>query len=402
MSNKQRYLEPVDTRQKVDLSDQTIQDIIQKHPLPPGNYSESSDSEDTTVDSDTINSGVENSDMDMAVSKQEIEDLFKKFVKTRTKTIYALDPETFSGNTNENASEWMNKFEDYCEIQKISEDKEKILIFAALLKSGAHCWSKNLTHEKKETWDNVKNSFKESYGDSNKWICNYRIENRKLKPGENCDKYIEDMTNLSLLAGMSSDELSKSLIRGLPADLKWQVVAFNPKMMEDTVERILLAESSYQWKTKEHCNTVEERLATHRTNDMIEKLTQRFAELESSLQGCKRTLSEQNKTEGSKPQKFMSSATNPPCRFCNRTNHPEFRCFLRNRRQRGGSYNRFGSQRQPRRQDNSPYYSSYYQQPSSLQRQQPIPFYPPQSAVQHPGQLYTAHQMVAEPHQKNE
>ena len=113
MSNKQRYLQPVDTRQKVDLSDQTIQDIIQKHPLPPGNYSESRDSEDITVDSD-----VENSDIDMAVSKPEIEDLFKKFVKTRTKTIYALDPETFSGNTNENASEWMNKFEDYCEIQK--------------------------------------------------------------------------------------------------------------------------------------------------------------------------------------------------------------------------------------------------------------------------------------------
>ena len=208
------------------------------------------------------------------------------------------------------------------------------------------------------------------------------------------------MTNLSLLAGMSSDELSKSLIRGLPADLKWQVEAFNPKTIEDTVERILLAES--KWKTKEHCNTVEERLATHRTNDMIEKLTQRYAELESRLQGCKRTLSEQNKTEDSKPQKFMSSATYPPCRFCNRTNHPEFRCFLRNRRQRGGSYNRFGGQRQPRRQDNSPYYSSYYQQPSSLQRQQPIPFYPPQSAVQHPRQLYTAPQMVAEPYQKNE
>ena len=28
------------------------------------------------------------------------------------------------------------------------------------------------------------------------------------------------MTNLSLLAGMSSDELSKSLIRGLPDDIE--------------------------------------------------------------------------------------------------------------------------------------------------------------------------------------
>ena len=121
--------------------------------------------------------------------------------------------------------------------KKISEDKEKILIFAVLLKSGAHCWFKNLTREKKET-GHCKNSFRESYGDSNKWNCNYRIENRKLKPGENCDKYIEDMTNLSLLAGMSSDELSKSLIRWLPADLKWQVVAFNPKTKSSMIKSI--------------------------------------------------------------------------------------------------------------------------------------------------------------------
>ena len=113
------------------------------------------------------------------------------------------------------------------------------------------------------------------------------------------------MTNLSLLAGMSSDELSKSLIRGLPDDLKWQVVAFNPKTMEDTVERILLAESSYQWKTKEHCNTIEERLVTQRTNDVLEKLTQKIAELESSLEGCKKTLYEQNRTDDTNPQKAV-------------------------------------------------------------------------------------------------
>ena len=136
MSNKDSYLQPVDTRKNIDLSDHTIQDIIKKHPLPLGNNSD--------------NCGTENSDTKdiMAVNKQEMEGLFKKFVKT--KTIHALDPNTFSGNTNDNANEWINKFEDYCEIQKISEDKEKILIFSALLKSGAHCWFKNLSDGKKQ------------------------------------------------------------------------------------------------------------------------------------------------------------------------------------------------------------------------------------------------------------
>ena len=58
----------------VDLSDETIQDMVQKHPRPPGNYSESSDCKDTTVNSDTSNSCVENSHIYMAVSKQEMED----------------------------------------------------------------------------------------------------------------------------------------------------------------------------------------------------------------------------------------------------------------------------------------------------------------------------------------
>ena len=92
--------------------------MIKKHPIPPGNNSD--------------NCGIENSDID-----RELEYLFKKFVKT--KTIHALNLNTFSGNTNNNANEWINKFVDYCEIQMILEDNEKILIFSALLNSGAHC-----------------------------------------------------------------------------------------------------------------------------------------------------------------------------------------------------------------------------------------------------------------------
>ena len=40
MSNKDSDLQSVDTRNNIDLSDQTIQDIIHKHPLPPGNNSD--------------------------------------------------------------------------------------------------------------------------------------------------------------------------------------------------------------------------------------------------------------------------------------------------------------------------------------------------------------------------
>ena len=63
------------------------------------------------------------------------------------------------------------------------------------------------------------------------------LRKQNIKPGENCEDYIEDLTNMNLLAGMNSDELSQSLIRRLPDNLKWQIVDFNHKTMEDTVER---------------------------------------------------------------------------------------------------------------------------------------------------------------------
>ncbi len=372
MSGNQRYLQRVDTRQNTDLTNQTIQDILQTNQLPdPLNDTESSDNDssdtdsiDTVIDNlltDIVNSEDNNSntdtngdehsegdnpsDSDTLINKTmattaDIEGLFKKFVKTKTQTINALDPETFSGNTQENANEWINKFEDYCTIQKITDESEKTLIFAALLKSGAHCWYNNLSDTKKQTWAALKTSFKDSYGDSNKWICQYRIENRKLKQGETCDKYIEDMTNLSLLAGMKQDELSKCLIRGLPEDLKWNVIAFNPKTIEDTIERILLAESSYTWKLKEQCNTMEERLVTHRINENIEKLSGKFAELESNFQECKKSIAEQAKKEDMKtPRPHNGNAsTYRACRICGRNNHTEARCFQRDRRPRGNQY----------------------------------------------------------------
>ena len=40
MSKKDSYLQPVYARQNIDLSDHTIQEIMHKHPLQPGNNSD--------------------------------------------------------------------------------------------------------------------------------------------------------------------------------------------------------------------------------------------------------------------------------------------------------------------------------------------------------------------------
>ena len=103
-----------------------------------------------------------------------------------------------------------------------------------------------------------------------------------MSPVESCDNYVREMTDMAQLAGMGEDELSKALIRGLPEEMKWMVVSFNPKTIGETIERILLSEASYKQKhkQKEEVFTLEERISSIKLSDCLEKLSARLDEME--------------------------------------------------------------------------------------------------------------------------
>ena len=48
------------------------------------------------------------------------------------------------------------------------------------------------------------------------------------------------MPDLALLVGIRDEELSKALIRGLPAALRLNMVSFNPTTLSETIQPILL------------------------------------------------------------------------------------------------------------------------------------------------------------------
>ena len=77
------------------------------------------------------------------------------------------------------------------------------------------------------------------------------MKNRKLRIGETVEHYITDMYNLALLTGIKDEELGKALIRGLPAQLRWHVISFNPTTLSDTIQRILLGEATLAFTKKE-------------------------------------------------------------------------------------------------------------------------------------------------------
>ena len=220
MSNKlPRYLKRIKTFYN------PISDIISEQ------ESEETDESDTSEEQ-----------LEMAASAAEVEVLLKKYSPTKSPKLHVLEPCTFGGTVNENARQWIQKFCNYATLNKI-EEKEKILVFETLLTNSAQCWYENLADQYKNKWDDLHKLFKETYFNSNSWFNSQRVENRKLRPGESCTTYINNLIELSQLSGLTDVELSKAIIRGLPDKLKFQVISHNPKTLDETVQRILLSES---------------------------------------------------------------------------------------------------------------------------------------------------------------
>ena len=71
----------------------------------------------------------------MAAIKDEVKVLLRKD-KPRS-----AEPGVFTGSISENAREWLNNFESYAALNDLSE-KEKILTFSLLLKTGAKLFFK--------------------------------------------------------------------------------------------------------------------------------------------------------------------------------------------------------------------------------------------------------------------
>ena len=58
------------------------------------------------------------------------------------------------------------------------------------------------------------------------------------------------MSDLALLVGIREEELSKALIRGLSAKLRWHIVSFIPTTLSETIQRKLLGDATLSFEHK--------------------------------------------------------------------------------------------------------------------------------------------------------
>ena len=128
-------------------------------------------------------------------SSQEVEALLKQYSKRKPK-LNALEPTMFEDSITENPKTWLKRFNNYTLLNKI-EEKDKILMFEGLLSNASQCWFNNLDVNDKKTFASIEKQFLKTYEQSNSWINDQRLENRRLRPGESCTSYINNIIDLA-------------------------------------------------------------------------------------------------------------------------------------------------------------------------------------------------------------
>ena len=256
----------------------------------------------------------------MAATKEEIAEMFRK-----QKTQKSFDPKQFFGSSSENAKEFLASFENYSKLNNMP-DTEKILTFEMCLSGAAKIWFLTLSEERRKNFTTISEQFKKDYVQNNQWLNITRLENRKLKSSETAEHYIKDMSNLALLTGIKDDELAKALIRGLPDQLKWHVISFNPTTLSDTIQRILLGEATLTFTGKEEIHAIEE----NELSVLMKTMDLRLEKLEELF---KTNVIEQREfsphRSRSLPRQYEAS-----CSSCGKYGHKTSQCFVQEQRQR--------------------------------------------------------------------
>ena len=91
------------------------------------------------------------------------------------------------------------------------------------------------------------------------------------------------MCDLTLLVGIEDTEPSKTLIRGFLTRVKWHVVSFNPTTLSETIQRILLGETTLSFGVNEQINDV---VSDNGITTTVQRIDERLDRLEDLLKSC--------------------------------------------------------------------------------------------------------------------
>jgi hypothetical protein len=160
--------------------------------------------------------------------------------------IKCIQPEPFCGSPSEDAADWIDRLKAYFETVR-TDSSLKCKVFQLLLREVASVWFKSLPDTVRNTHNfnnDLATPFVTKFVTNNtKWMARQTLEMRVMTPGETTAEYIRDILIWAARLDIRGEEHTHILIRGLRPALKAGLMALQPKGLEDTIEKIRLAET---------------------------------------------------------------------------------------------------------------------------------------------------------------
>ena len=143
----------------------------------------------------------------------------------------------------------------------------------------AKCWYLTLSDIIKKDFERLSEEFNQDYLQNKQWLNTTRLEITKPRIGRTI--YFRHV-RFSSSCRYRREDLSKTLILGLPAKRRWHVVSFNPTTLSETIQRILLGEATLLFNDNEHINVVSENWMV----TTVQIMDERIDKLEDLLKSC--------------------------------------------------------------------------------------------------------------------
>jgi len=239
-------------------------------------------------------------------------------------------PPQFQGRAGENFSEWLAKFNHYCDFQNWKDGK-KLAAIPLSLTGMAWDFYSNLPAPNKATYAALTQALTQKYDTANlKWVDEQNLLSRKMGQNEPLETFLEDITARCAKLGKTPAERLNPFIHGLSPKLKAFVIAKNPTTIDEAILYARLGESVGQIDSPSYVNTVE--TSDTRLDTLVNAISslqkevkqlkfQKPNNFQHSYSNGRPNFASQGRNFGRPQQGQLNS-----CRFCRRVGHTESEC----------------------------------------------------------------------------
>jgi len=239
-------------------------------------------------------------------------------------------PPQFQGRAGENFTEWLSKFNHYCDFQNW-KDAKKLSAIPLSLTGMAWDFYSNLPATKKETYTALTHELTQKYDTTNlRWVDEQNLLSRKMGLNEPLETFLEDITARCAKLGKTPAERLNPFIHGLTSKLKAFVIAKNPTTIDEAILYARLGESVGQIDSPSTVSIVDP------SESKLDTLVSAISSLQKEVKQIKfqRHPDFQNRNRYSRPN-FGNQGRNigrsqqgqfNSCRFCKRVGHIESEC----------------------------------------------------------------------------